>query len=54
MSNRRARTGGLGTFLGRSFFPIAALIIVLGVVVWGPWVTLVLAYVLWRLVARLG
>jgi hypothetical protein len=54
MSKRRIRMGGLGTFVGRSFFPIAALIIVGGVVFWGPWVSLVLAYVLWRVVARLG
>jgi len=54
MTNRRDRTGGLGTFIGRSFFPIAALVVVLGVVFWGPWVSLGLAYTLWRVVARMG
>lgn len=54
MSNRRTRTGGVATLLGRSFFPIAALLIIVGVVWWGPWITLALAYVLWRVVARMG
>ncbi len=54
MTSRRARTGGIGIFLGRSFFPIAALVVVFGAVWWGPWASLALAYVLWRIVARMG
>ena len=54
MLKRNTRTGGIGTFLGRSFFPIAAMIIVVGVIWWGPWVSLALAYTLWRFVARMG
>jgi hypothetical protein len=42
------------TGLGRSFFPLCALVIVAGAAVWGPWVSLALAYGLWRLVARVG
>jgi hypothetical protein len=30
--------------LGRSLFPISAIVIIGGTVVWGPWVTLVLAF----------
>lgn len=54
MTDRRARVGGIGTFVGRSFFPLAALVVVLGAVWWGPWVSLGLAYALWRIVARMG
>ena len=54
MNDRQSRVGGFATFLGRSFFPLSALVVVLGVVVWGPWVSLALAYVMWRTVARLG
>jgi hypothetical protein len=48
------RTTALTEVVGRSFFPIAALAVIVGTVWWGPWVTLVLAYGLWRLVARIG
>lgn len=54
MSDRRNRVGGPVTYLGRSFFPLAALVVVVGVVWWGPWMSLTLAYFLWRLVARMG
>ena len=54
MTDRRTRVGGIGTLIGRSFFPLAALVIVVGVIWWGPWVSLGLAYALWRVVARMG
>jgi hypothetical protein len=40
--------------LGRSLFPISALVIVAGTAWWGPWVSLALAYGWWRVVARVG
>lgn len=43
-----------GLTLGRSLFPITALVVVLGVLVWGPWISFGLAYVWWRIVARIG
>lgn len=49
-----ARRGGLGLVLGRSLFPISALVIVAGTAWWGPWVSLALAYGWWRVVARVG
>lgn len=39
---------------GRSLFPITALVVIGGTMLWGPWVSLVLAYSWWRVVARLG
>jgi hypothetical protein len=42
------------TIAGRSLFPLSALVIVAGTALWGPWVTLGLAYGWWRLVARIG
>jgi hypothetical protein len=44
----------LGMIVGRSLFPFSALLIIGGAVVWGPWVTLALAYGWWRLVGRIG
>lgn len=41
-------------FLGRSLFPIATVVILGGTLLWGPWVTLGLAAVLWHIVGRLG
>jgi hypothetical protein len=35
--------------LGRSFFPFAALTIILGTFLWGPWISLLIALVLWEL-----
>ena len=43
-----------GWIVGRSLFPIMALLLILGTLVWGPWVTLVLAVVWWRIVTRIG
>ena len=50
----RAPLAGLGLVLGRSLFPFAALLLILGTLVWGPWVTLVLAAVWWKVVTRIG
>lgn len=41
-----------GWILGRSLFPFAALALILGTVLWGPWVTLGLTLVWWRVVVR--
>ncbi len=40
--------------LGRSLFPIFALVVILGTVVWGPWVSLAITFIWWRIVARFG
>ena len=40
--------------LGRSLFPLIALTVICGTVLWGPWVSLALAFVSWRIVARIG
>jgi hypothetical protein len=34
---------GIGLLVGRSLFPILTLVIIGGTVLWGPWVTLILA-----------
>lgn len=44
----------LGWVLGRSLFPFVSLALILGTVIWGPWVTLVLALVWWHVVTRIG
>ncbi len=36
----------------RCFFPLAALVILLGTAVWGGWISLVLAIGLWRAIGR--
>ncbi len=46
--------GRLGWVLGRSLFPVASLTLILGTMLWGPWVTLVLALVWWKVVTRIG
>ena len=43
-----------GMLLGRSFFPIAALVLIVGTLAWGPWVTLVAAFLLWKIVGRVS
>lgn len=45
---------GLGQVLGRSLFPFAALTLIAGTMLWGPWGTLVLALVWWNVVTRIG
>ena len=44
----------LGRVLGRSLFPFAALTLILGTLLWGPWATLVLAAVWWNVVTRVA
>ena len=44
----------LSMILGRSLFPFSALLIIGGSVVWGPWISLALAYGWWRVVGRVG
>jgi hypothetical protein len=39
---------------GRSLLPLAALLLIAGVAVYGPWVGLVLAWCWWRLVCRIA
>ena len=41
-----------GWILGRSLFPFVALALILGTALWGPWVTLGLTLVWWRVVVR--
>ncbi|MFT5288290.1 MAG: hypothetical protein ACI8QS_002075 [Planctomycetota bacterium] len=42
----------LGWLLGRSLFPVVSLALIWGTVIWGPYVTLFLTLVWWRLVTR--
>ena len=44
----------IGWIVGRSLFPIVALLLIWGTVIWGPLVTLVLTVAWWRLVTRIG
>jgi len=39
--------------LGRSLIPITALIIILGTIWWGPWISLLLAAAWWFMAGRL-
>ena len=41
-----------GWLIGRSLIPIVALVIIVGTVWWGPYVTLILALAWWRLVTQ--
>lgn len=41
-----------GWILGRSLFPCVTFAILAGTLVWGPWVSLLLALGTWRLVVR--
>lgn len=40
----------VGQFFGRSLLPIVALVLIAGTFLWGPFVTLILAFVWWRVV----
>lgn len=40
----------VGQFFGRSLLPIVALVLIAGTFLWGPWVTLLLTVVWWRIV----
>lgn len=44
----------VGLVFARSLYPWAALALICGTLVWGPWVTLVLALVWWNIVTRVG
>jgi hypothetical protein len=50
----RAPTLGrrLALLAGRSLYPLVALVLVLGTLLWGPWVTLVLTAAWWIAVTR--
>jgi hypothetical protein len=52
--NKAASPSGLAAVVGRSLFPLTALVLLAGTFVWGPWVTLGATYVWWRLVGRIG
>jgi hypothetical protein len=54
VSERQAVGARILAMAGRSLFPLAALAIIAGSTIWGPWVTLGLAYGWWRVVARIG
>jgi hypothetical protein len=48
------RTGArLGLLVGRSLIPVTALLIILGTMWWGPWVSLSVAVVWWYMAGRL-
>jgi hypothetical protein len=49
MTRFRRATSRVGAVLGRSFFPFAALTVILGTLLWGPWVSLLIALGLWEL-----
>lgn len=40
----------LGELVGRCFFPLMAIVVILGTFLWGPWVSLLLAAACWSLV----
>ena len=40
-------TAQLGWTVGRSFIPLLGVLIILGTMLWGPWVTLLIAAALW-------
>lgn len=46
-ANRRTAVARLGMVPIRSFFPVATLVVILGSVAWGPWVSLALTAALW-------
>jgi len=50
----RAAVRGLGAACGRSLFPLLALVVILGATWWGPWVSFLLAGLIWRLAAEFG
>jgi hypothetical protein len=49
----RPTNSRLGLILGRSLIPLTALLIILGTVWWGPWVSLSVAVVWWYTAGRL-
>ena len=51
-ATRPGLMGRAGMVLGRSFLPLLVVILLAGTLVWGPWVTLLLAIVCWQLAGR--
>ena len=49
---RRGALARLGQIVGRSLFPISAVLLIASAALLGPWFTLVGAFVWWRIVAR--
>jgi hypothetical protein len=50
MNRLRRAAVAAGTTIGRSFFPIATLVVILGTLAWGPWVSLTLTIAIWELI----
>ena len=44
----------IGLLLGRSLFPLVTFLILAGTLLWGPWISLALALLTWRLVVKFG
>jgi len=44
----------LGITVVRSFYPILSLLVILGAIVWGPFVSLALALAVWHVNKRIG
>lgn len=49
----RRTVSRLALIAGRSLIPLTALVIILGTMWWGPWVTLLLAAGWWYMAGRL-
>ena len=49
MNGLRRVAVAIGIVFGRSFFPFAALSVILGTLLWDPWVSLLFAVILWEL-----
>jgi hypothetical protein len=49
MTRLRRAASGISAIFGRSFFPFAALTVIVGTLLWGPWVSLLIALGLWEL-----
>ena len=43
-----------GRIVVYSLFPITALVIIGGTVIWGPWISLILAFGWWKTVGHIG
>lgn len=44
----------LGQTLGRSLFPLVALTLLGATLLWGPWASLAVAVLWWKVVTRIG
>jgi hypothetical protein len=45
---------GIGITLGRSFFPLATLVVILGTLLWGPWYSLLIMAAIYIFMKRLA